>query len=498
MKIISRKLSLSVAVTAAASVILAGCGGGDAATAPGGAAGSKENVTLKMLVPNNVEEFPAGSDINNNEIASAIREKTGFNVQWELLPKDSEAVRQKLNVIMASGEAPDIIIINDRQTFGSFVQQGLLTPLDDLLNDVGKDIKAMVTPEQLRTSTAEDGKVYAVRSLTFNIASRGLLARKDLLDELGIQEPKTQDEFYEALRTIKAKKPDTVPYSANLAQGLSSLQVIQSMFYPPVDYLQKNGKVVYPAVEPEAKQFLTFANKLFTEGLLDKESVVNKIDNLKEKFVSGKVAMSTVGWSDAKAIDDAIKTKNPNAKMIYMEPPTGSNGAFGLYKAPSLVRYIVIPKSSKHAKEAIQFLNKAANKEIIDFISFGFEGKHFEKKDGKVVPTPEAQKIRFAVYYNMFDTVEHGMQRLQIKGWIPYFVPLTKYAKYEDVLELVSPIEAVDKKAKELFDLRDEYFLKMITGALPLSAFDEYVAKWKKAGGEDVVKAMNDVYNGKK
>ncbi|GGA02424.1 hypothetical protein GCM10008018_55680 [Paenibacillus marchantiophytorum] len=53
------------------------------------------------------------------------------------------------------------------------------------------------------------------------------------------------------------------------------------------------------------------------------------------------------------------------------------------------------------------------------------------------------------------------------------------------------------KKSKELKDLRDEYFMKMITGALPLSAYDEFVSKWKQAGGEEVVKALNTAYNSK-
>lgn len=487
------------AVLLAAGVTLTACGGAAEPT-PGGNAASGEGgakPTIRLLVPNNVEEFPSGSDVNNNEIVRTINEKTGFNTQWELLPKDAEAARQKLNVVMASGETPDIIIINDKTQFGSFVQQGLLTPLDSYLTDAGKDIKSTLTPEQWKSSTAADGKIYAIRTQTFNIATSGLFTRTDWLEELGVQPPKTQDEFYELLKTIKAKKPDVVPYSANLAQGLSSLGAITSMFYPPVDYTQKNGKVVYTPVEPEAKQFLAFANKLFSEGLIDKEAIVNKLDNVKEKLVSGKAAMSTIGWADAKSIGDALKGKAPNAKIGYIDIPTGSNGASGMHRSTSLTKYFIIPKFSKHPKEAIEFLNKAAAKEVIDYISFGVEGKHYEKKDGQFIATKEAESIRYRVYYNMFDTVELGIQRMEQKGFGPYFNPLVKSSKYENVVDLVPPIDVVDKKSKELSDLRDEYYLKIISGALPLSAFDDYVAKWKKAGGEDALKALNDAYSKK-
>jgi putative aldouronate transport system substrate-binding protein len=303
------------------------------------------------------------------------------------------------------------------------------------------------------------------------------------------------------LKAIKAKKPDAVPFGAALAQGggdLTSLEAIAGAFGQAVDYSAKDGKVVYNPVEPDAKEFLTFANKLYSEGLLDKEALVNKNDNLKEKLVSGKTAMSTIGWPDAKVIDEALKAKDPNAKLVYIDPPAGKNGMSGVAKATSLTKYFVIPKFSKNAKAAVQFLNKASSKEVIDLISFGVEGKHYEKKDGQYIATKEAENIRYRVYYNLFDTVDLGLQRMKQKGFAPYFEPTVKPSKYENVLDMVPPIEIVDKKTKELLDLKKEYFLKIISGALPISAFDEYVTKWRKAGGEEVLKALNEAYAGKK
>jgi putative aldouronate transport system substrate-binding protein len=98
----------------------------------------------------------------------------------------------------------------------------------------------------------------------------------------------------------------------------------------------------------------------------------------------------------------------------------------------------------------------------------------------------------------MFDTIELGLQRMEQKGFAPYFDPAVKYSKHENVMDLVPPIEIVDKKSKELSDLKKEYFLKIISGAMPLSAYDEYVGKWKKAGGEEVLKALSDAYLQKK
>ncbi|SFB59986.1 putative aldouronate transport system substrate-binding protein [Cohnella sp. OV330] len=483
----------------AASSSAASSSGASSSAASGSPTASGQKVTLKILVPNNIAEFPSGKDVNHNEIADGIREKTGFDVQWELLPKDAEALHQKLNVLMASGDTPDLIIMgnSEKAQFGNFAQQGLLTPLDALLDEDGPNIKSLLSPEQWK-SAMWDGQIYAIRTFSYSNASYGLTARKDVLTELGLGLPKTQDEFYNALKTIKEKKPDMAPYTANLSEGLTGLEAIASMFYPPVDYVQKDGKVVYTAAQPEAKDFLAFASKLFAEGLIDKESVVNKTDNVKEKLSNGKAALATLGWWEGPAIVTASKEKNANSDLAYIDPPTGSNGSFGMGASSTISKYFIIPKASKHAKEVVQFLNKASDPAIIDFISFGIEGTHFKKENGKNVALPEMSNIAYKVYYNMFDTVDLGLQRMENAGLSPYFTPVSKVAKYVNVVDLVAPIPLVDQKSTELKDLRDQYFLKIITGALPLTAYDQFLEKWKQAGGEDVEKALNDAYNNAK
>ncbi|MDG0809037.1 extracellular solute-binding protein [Cohnella rhizosphaerae] len=364
----------------AASSSAASSSGAASSASSGSPAASGQKVTLKILVPNNIAEFPSGKDVNHNEIADGIRERTGFDVQWELMPKDAEALHQKLNVLMASGDTPDLIIMgnSEKAQFGNFAQQGLLTPLDALLDEDGQNIKSLLTPEQWK-SAMWDGQIYAIRTFSYSNASYGLTARKDVLTELGLGLPKTQDEFYDALKTIKEKKPGMAPYTANLSEGLTGLEAIASMFYPPVDYVQKKGKVVYTAAQPEAKDFLAFASKLFAEGLIDKESVVNKTDNVKEKLSNGKAALATLGWWEGPAIVAASKEKNANSDLAYIDPPTGSNGSFGMGASSTISKYFIIPKASKHAKEVVQFLNKASDPAVIDFISFGIEGTHFKK-----------------------------------------------------------------------------------------------------------------------
>ena len=57
------------------------------------------------------------------------------------------------------------------------------------------------------------------------------------------------------------------------------------------------------------------------------------------------------------------------------------------------------------------------------------------------------------------------------------------------------PIAELTEYTSALTDLRDEYFLKIITGAWTIDKFDEFVSKWKASGGEQVLEAVNAWYD---
>jgi len=75
-----------------------------------------KKVTLTVVVPYNVESFLPGEDENNNEIINYLREKSGFDLKWIILPPDQPW--EKVSMMLASGDPPDIINCTDRTIFG--------------------------------------------------------------------------------------------------------------------------------------------------------------------------------------------------------------------------------------------------------------------------------------------------------------------------------------------------------------------------------------------
>lgn len=51
----------------------------------------------------------------------------------------------------------------------------------------------------------------------------------------------------------------------------------------------------------------------------------------------------------------------------------------------------------------------------------------------------------------------------------------------------------MQKKWSTLEKLEDETFLKIITGAEDISAFDDFVAQWKQQGGDEILAELAEV-----
>lgn len=457
--------------------------------------GSKQKTTLKIYVPSNVEEFPSGTDLNTNEIVSYIEEQTGFDVEWEMQPKES--VDQKINIMMASGETPDLIITGNKDIYANLAQQGLLAPLEEALQQYGSKIMETV-PEETWQAVTLDDHIYAIAVPQNQAATRGMIVRKDILDELNITMPTTIEEWTEALRTIKLKKPELIPYIGGAADGNGNafgfIENFAGAFGLSANYVVDNDQVVHTKTQPYAKQFLSFMRELYAEGLLDQEYPVNKNPNVQEKMVSGKGVMTTIGWADMKGIVEAFQEKNPNAKLEIVDPPIGENGQFGYQKNPPVRVYMLVPKASSKTAEAVEFINRYMAEDVLNVVSYGWEGKHYQLENDLVVATEEAESIRYRIYYQLWDTVDNFLNRVELKGFGPYYFPIIEHSTVSDITDYAPPLPEVVDEAQALTDLTNEYYVKIISGALPLEAFDEYVSKWHSLGGEASLKAINEWY----
>ncbi len=462
-----------------------------ATTAPKPTPTVAKKVTLTIVSPPNVESFPQGQDENNNDIIKFLREKTGWDIKWIILPTDAPV--QKLNLLMSSNEPPDIIAFQQQAVFGQYVDQGVLAPINDYVKDA-PELQKLVPKEAWSTVTWQ-GKIYAVPvPQNLNIAgSVGVLARKDWIKELGMTEPVSTDDYYKVLVAFKDKKK-VIPLTdaGGVADYSGVLGGFGGAFGLAVPWKVKDNKIVCSYIEPEAKDYLAYMNKLYSEGLLDKELPVNKAGNVQEKMVSGMAGMAPINWSSMVAFDQAFKQKTPNGDLNYIASPVGPKGESGVSRHPPVRMYLMVSAKSKFPKEAVQFLDKMMQPDIYYYVSYGVEGTHYQRKDGQIYLLDEYQKRRWQIYYILVDTQEAFAIRLRDKGFVPWSSQTVKFADKEPIEAYAPPLK--DVMAFQNAQVTGEYFVKFISGDMALSKFDEFVATWKSKGGEKAMAALNDWY----
>jgi putative aldouronate transport system substrate-binding protein len=471
-----------------------------------------KNAKLRIFAPDNggVKGYEPGATESNNQFLNAIREKTGYkNLEWTIYNSGGANSQDKLNMLFASGEQIDMVILSGLDMFKYFQTQGMLNPLDDIIKKVGPEVAKRVSSESWSMVTIENKK-YGIPIPFYETYNKvdlgpGLLARQDWMDKLGLKAPKNTDELYTFMKTIKEKDPSgkgTIPYVAaagNDGNPVAGLDPIMAAFGLSVPYNVKDGKLV-ATDDLYLKNALEYLNKLYKEGLLDNEYLFNKTAQLNEKVGSGKAALVQGSYWDVKSHVATLTKTTPEAKLNYLPLIEGKNGQKGLSRPTPSNAIHFIPKTAKYPTEAVDLLNcYLSDNDLQAFINFGKEGVHYEKKNGVLSPIqPAYDSVIYKIYFRPWRNAEIWAPLAVLAGYEPAMKSYSDLGPQLTVFNInhyKPTLEVEASKAKTLGDLRKEYIAKIISGALPLSALDEYFKKADAAGRQEVLKANQDWFN---
>ena len=164
---------------------------------------------------------------------------------------------EKLNLMLVSGDLPDIALIDRREaTLNKYIAGGALIPLNDLIDEYAPNIKKRYG-DVLSKSVYEDGKNYYLNNW-YGLdpdPNWAINMRMDVLEEFGYGERAkagdsfTQDEFLDLLRKFKAKYPDvdgkpSIPMTVNADQMPAIIGSFKAM-YGMKTYYEHDGRLEF-------------------------------------------------------------------------------------------------------------------------------------------------------------------------------------------------------------------------------------------------------------
>ncbi len=252
-------------------------------------------------------------------------------------------IENRLVAALAAGAPPDCA--QALQTAPpSFYAKGLLRPIDDLIRSIGKEDIF----EWVRDIAYFDGHWYG---LAHAIGADMLIARKDWMDEKGLKEPATWDEW---LKVLTAFTDPPKRYGTGFDGRTVNLNEDIFMF------IAQNGGRIFDEhgnptlTEPPVLETLEFFKRL--KGVIPPGWVSQTTLDLYTLLAQGKVAMMS-GWGRAIGYIERYAQKEVQDTKHFAPlriKPIGPSGKKMITQLDG--EEWMIFKASKYGDEALEFL----------------------------------------------------------------------------------------------------------------------------------------------
>ncbi|MGN1021479.1 MAG: extracellular solute-binding protein [Aristaeellaceae bacterium] len=474
-----------------------------------------ETVTLKISVFDRGNA--GGTAPDSNYYTQWIQENFGdprnIKIEWTVIPRSEEVA--KLNILMASGEAPDLCFTYDGSVVSNFVAQGGLVELSDLLDQYGPNIKALLG-DQVINAGRYDGGLYAIPARRVVIATQGMFIREDWLEKLGLEMPTTKEEFLNVLRAFRDNDMDgdgdpsnEIPYA--MGSDLRGHEQLKLSFFDDLSD-RTIACMAWPSL-PGYKDYALFLNQMYNEGLISPDFALDTSDLLYNDITAGKAGGYTYNYDHpirvSPGILSALQTYEPDAKLSVLncfESVTDPTKYYhAMYAAYGLMNFI--PVYSQHPEAAMMYLDWLCEYDTIYFLQNGVEGITYDlNEDGiPVVKTPDddnhdktfnsMQNIDYTLLINgqWLDSEEKLMkaQSLSYQGYADLYEPMYIVGNTDPIttnwhFETVLSADAQYTTSLVAFE---KELLTKVTMAKPEEAsalFDQLLAQYMSMGGQAV------------
>jgi len=456
------------------------------------------------------------------------REKLGVNLKIVMLPSTLTDQDTKINAAAAANNLPDLFQVN-RDAWTKLAKAGLLAPVDKLLPMMPVRTKGHYSDELARKMVSINGVMYGLPEPGQLPMTDGFVVRKDWLDKLGLQPPKTLDEFLAVAKAFTFNDPDgnnqndTYGFGAYLeSQGL--LQAGLGLRFEwifgaygvagtwNVNDLAHFGLNVR---DPNMMKAAQFIKAMVDAKVIYPDWATIKKDEYRALWKQGRWGMMHENFAAlSNKANYADFDKNfPNGLWLAPPPPVGPDG-----KSAENVLYknIRIQAMSKRAADAgkteaiARVLEWMASDEGYYLLGFGYEGVNYKKDaDGNIsvegIPsdqqyTAKAQQpltqlrnlvfinspVELKVRYVPFKTVS-GRTQDPLTYW-------NAFRSYPYTDSTAASIIDPPANAADFVRFYSENIMKFVLGQQPLNeaTWAEYVAGLDRLGAaklEETAKA---------
>lgn len=503
-----------------------------------------EAVTITSAIQASaVQEFHDGDSYEDNEWTRLI--KVTFNIDVEVAFSadiTTDAYRNKMNVLLASGDLPDVLKFDDRTWLKQAIEAGYVMDITEVFDKYASD-----AVKQYKTDYADafdgvtyDGKLYAFPYMSNNFHQcTNLWIRDDWLKNTGMSAPTTIDEMVALAKEFRFGDPDGDGIDGNTYGLCLADDVVQNNYGTIMGILEaygvpcygdngifyrKDGKMTFSYIQPECKKALEVVRNMFAEGIIDPEFMVKDTSKLETDWAQGSIGMSYhMNWGTWHPFNIIYEDNGVITRPYPLPTAEGYDVKQGI-QSNKVGEYFVISSKCKNPEAIIKMLNLYEKVAISgsedDFKNYWADEQYRLSPIYIGVPTenyaPQLLKALAAnssadlkgtalQYYNYVKGFEDGSLAKDANAygtWGQMFSDgsMKLDLDYQNNGQIVTNIMAAEQpdiwiqNASVLSDLVKSAYTAIITGEKDLDYFDTFVEEWLSAGGQETLDEMDKLY----
>jgi len=340
----------------------------------------------------------------DNKVYKYLAEKLGVTFSWDILVGE---IAQKRGVMIAGGDYPDLIQINETQ----FIDAGALIPLEDLVEKYAPNVKAHFGAdwEKLRSP---DGHIYYLpnwgvirgQDQSPYYGASALWVQKEVLKDAGYPKVVTMDQYFDLLINY-AKKYPTINGQKTIPFTILTYDWHAFCMWNPPNFLAGNANDGNGVVDPKTLSYKTFftldsskrwfkkLNELNAQGYVDRASFTDNYDMYLSKLASGRVlGIHDQRWQFANG-DDALRDAGMYNRTMAPLPVVFDESIRPHYRdvpVLNLGRGVGISVKAKDPVRIMKFLNDLMSEDVQRTLEWGIEGQDWQRNaKGEPYRTPE-------------------------------------------------------------------------------------------------------------
>lgn len=494
-----------------------------------------------------VQQFIDGDTYDDNVWSRLIKEKLNIDVKVGLSADIStDAYNNRMNLLLATGEFPDVLRYSNRTFFRQAQEAGYIQPIGDVFDEYATDaVKAYQEnyPDSFDGGTI-DGELYGFPYMNDNFHQAAFLwIRDDWLANTGSEAPSTVEEMVELARTFTNEDPDGDGTDNTYGFGLAG-SVVQSNYgtllglagaygvpgygNTGVFYRDDSGEMTFAYLQPGMKEALTVARDMYAEGLIDPEFTAEDVATMEEDITNGTLGMMYhMNWGTWHPFNYSYQNEGvltrpyPIPTVDGYEPKMGinSNKTGDLFMVSSecenpeaIIKILnLYEQTAISSDDPEDFQTYWANEQYRlcpAFIGIPTELFAPQLHAALEAGSPEGLAGTALEYYNYVVGFEDGSLADDTNAYgtwgqmyVENFGGSMKIAlDYKDKGWLVTNEMANDlpeiwkQNSSVLGDMVDTTFVDIIVGNRPVDDFDQFVDEWLAAGGQQTLDEMETLY----